>query len=394
MDSADSTPSAIVTDGLWRKSLSAVRSLGKAGYRVTVLGESVFTTAFWSRYCARRARAPEAARDAEGFGRALLEELGRAGGRPVLLPMEDATLEWVSAHRDAVAARADLLVPPPEALRAAQDKGLTLRLARELGIACPETREPVGEDDFAKLAAELEPGTWVAKPRTGRGSAGVAYGDPRGPERWREHWRKHGPLLVQERIPPAGRALGVSVLIDSGGGCAAAFAHERLQQYPNSGGPSTDRVSRHEPALVAESLRLLNRLGWRGVAMVEWKTHPEDGRPRLMEINPRFWGSLELAVRAGIDFPALYARAARGERLPPAADYPDGVRCRWMVPGEILRYLTQPGARREGLGAFLRGLPAAAEEWDPTDLRGALATAACTAALALSPRYWAYLRRG
>lgn len=46
--------------------------------------------------------------------------------------------------------------------------------------------------------------------------------------------------------------------------------------------------------------------------MVEWKVDLRDGRPKLMEINPRFWGSLELAVRSGVNFPSLYADADRG----------------------------------------------------------------------------------
>ena len=126
--------------------------------------------------------------------------------------------------------------------------------------------------------------------------------------------------------------------------------------------------------------------------MVEWKVDPHDGRPRLLEINPRFWGSLELASRAGIDFPLLYGLAASGKRLPEASRYRVGARCRWIVPGEILRYLSD--RRREPLREFLRGLPRLAEEWDSRDRRGAIATVICLFLQALRPRYWKYLRRG
>jgi predicted ATP-grasp superfamily ATP-dependent carboligase len=180
----------------------------------------------------------------------------------------------------------------------------------------------------------------------------------------------------------------VSVLIDGQGDCVAWFVHERLREYPLSGGPSTDRRSVHDARLVELSLALLRRLGWRGIAMVEWKMG------QLLEINPRFWGSLELAIRAGVDFPVLYARAASGDALGPPPSYPDGVRCRWVMPGEILRYLGEPRTRRERLRDFVRDLPGQAEEWDRRDVRGTLASVVCTGALALNPRYWAYVLRG
>jgi predicted ATP-grasp superfamily ATP-dependent carboligase len=382
-----------VTDGLWRKSLSAIRSLGSAGFDVAVMGDSLFTTGFWSGYTTDRMRAPTAAQDAQGFGLRLERCLARHPGA-VLLPMEDATLRWVSEHREELAPKARFLIASRESLAIAWDKGLTLQLAQRLGLPCPRTYEFAGAPEFAAQALKMEPGSFVTKPRTASGSAGITYGERRGASEWEAHWRQHGPMLIQERVPPQGQGRGVSVLMGQDGECVAAFAHERLQQYPNSGGPSTDRRGIHAPQLVEQSLQLLKRLEWRGIAMVEWKIDPRDGQAKLMEINPRFWGSLELAVRSGVNFPLLYARAALGERSTPVLDYKAGVRCRWMIPGEILRYLTQPKGAREGLISFLRGLPKSAEEWDPRDLMGTLSTLVCTAAAALNPRYWKYVRRG
>lgn len=390
-------PTAIVTDGLWRKSLSAVRSLGKAGFSVTVFGGSAVTTALWSRYCARRVIAPLAAGDPEGFGRALLAELGELharGERPVLLPMEDPTLAWVSRNREALSRSCALLIPSEPALATAADKAATAAAAASLGLPVPRSWSPQSPAECARLAKDLIEGGFVAKPRTGSGSAGVVYGLRLSDADWEERWRGFGPYTIQDRIPAAGRGLGLSALFDASSRCVAWFAHERLRQYPVTGGPSTDRRAIHDVRIAAGSLKLLQHLGWRGIAMVEWKDDPRDGVPKLMEINPRFWGSLELAVRAGIDFPTLYARAALGEALGPPPSYPDGVRCRWMVPGEVLRYLSEGRSQREGLLEYLRGLPGSAEEWDRSDLRGTLATVACTAALALNPRYWKYVRRG
>ncbi len=341
-------------------------------------------------------RAPTAANDPKGFGEGL-ERLLLRHPRAVLLPMEDASLRWVSDHREKLGGEgngAKFLIPSRESLATAWDKALTLQTAQKLGLPCPRTWEPVDAREFAERARTLQPGTYVVKPRSGSGSAGVAYGDSRSKADWEMHWRKHGASIIQERVPPQGRGQGVSLLMDANGECVASFAHERLQQYPNSGGPSTDRHGIWAPELVEQSVALLKRLSWRGIAMVEWKVDPRDGVPKLMEINPRFWGSLELAVRSGVDFPLLYARAALGEKVEPVTRYPAGLRCRWMMPGEILRYGTQARGEREGLWKFLRGLPKASEEWDWRDLMGTLSTFVCTAAHAINPKYWKYVLRG
>src|SRR6185312_9651469 len=75
--------------------------------------------------------------------------------------------------------------------------------------------------------------------------------------------------------------------------------HERIHALPVTGGASTYRRSIEPPeALLRATDTLLSHLRWHGVAMVEFKVAP-DGDFRLMEINPRLWGSLPLAVAAG-----------------------------------------------------------------------------------------------
>lgn len=86
---------------------------------------------------------------------------------------------------------------------------------------------------------------------------------------------------------------------------------------------------RADPELVAASERLLEAFEWRGVAMVEYRVSDAENVPYLMEVNGRFWGSLQLAVDAGVDFPALLVAAALGDDPDPVSSYRVGVRSRW-----------------------------------------------------------------
>ena len=64
--------------------------------------------------------------------------------------------------------------------------------------------------------------------------------------------------------------------------------------------------------------------------MVEYKIDETTGTPFLMEINGRFWGSLQLAVDAGVDFPRLLVEAATGSSPKPVTNFRTGIRSRWL----------------------------------------------------------------
>ncbi len=386
---------AIVTDGMWRKSLSAIRALGKAGYEVHVLGENYLTVGFWSRFTDKRVVLRDANDDPVSFGRLLMAYLSSLprNRKPVLLPTEEATLEYVVRHRKAIEPFADFLVPSAESLEICLDKAKTVMLARKLGIPYPVTEVAGSPEQLLASLLRFGNNDVVVKPTRGVGSAGVHYGPCFDAQSAAEYFGKYGPCLVQERIPSEGAVLGVSVLIDRERNCVGGFCHRRLRQYPNSGGPSTDRIGIVDNDLLDLSLRLLWELDWVGVAMVEWKIDPRDNRPKLMEVNPRFWGSLELAVRSGVNFPVLYADTARESESKGPESYRTDVRCRWLIPGDILRWLTDRPPHREQLNIFLKGLPAQAEEWDPEDFRGTFASCICQGLAVFRPKYWKFLRR-
>lgn len=396
--SAQEKPVAIVTDGMWRKSLSAIRSLGKSGFCVHVFGDTWLTVGFWSRYAHRRIIAPDAKDDIAGFGDALLQHLQELRAatpdapKPVLMPMEDDSLRYVVANCEMLSAFADLIVPSPAAFANCIDKAATMALAARLRIPHPRTE---GADSADSLIAAIRhmPGEFIVKPAQGSGSRGVRYNPIFTAIEAESYLRAFGPALVQERVPSDGAAIGVSVLLGRDGACLAHFSHKRLREFPNSGGPSTDRIGIADHGLLKTSLQLLEELQWQGVAMVEWKINPRTDTPMLMEVNPRFWGSLELAVRSGVDFPVLYARAAAGRAKagpPPVL----GRRCRWLIPGDLLRWLTADKAQRESFRKFCTGLPHAAEEWDSRDLPGFVACIVCQGlAVLLVPKYRKMLRR-
>jgi predicted ATP-grasp superfamily ATP-dependent carboligase len=112
--------------------------------------------------------------------------------------------------------------------------------------------------------------------------------------------------------------------------------HKRLREYPVTGGASTLRVSTWNKRLAEYSIKLLREMNWQGVAMVEFKLNEKNGSANLIEVNGRFWGSLPLAVNAGVDFPYLLYKVMVEKDTFAVKGYKLGLTERWLIPGDLL----------------------------------------------------------
>ena len=137
------------------------------------------------------------------------------------------------------------------------------------------------------------------------------------------------PFLIQKRVE--GPGVGIFLLMQNGD-VLARFAHKRIREKPPSGGVSVlcESIDLPEGAY-RDAVRILKRFDWTGVAMVEFKIDREENVARLMEVNARFWGSLELAIISGVDFPHLLFRMAMGEKIDLIQGYKVGVKSRWEL---------------------------------------------------------------
>jgi predicted ATP-grasp superfamily ATP-dependent carboligase len=336
----------LITDGHWRKTLAAVRGLGREGVACH-LGECTrLNTAAFSRYCRRRLVYPSPRFRPGAFVQWLLDHL-KNHPCATLLAMEDNTIELVARHREEIARHTFLPVVPHERLMTAQHKDRVLDLARRMGIPTPKTWVVSHAGNLPELAPHL-PYPVVVKPRRASGAQGIVYVDrPEAlPAAWERVNRRYPRPLIQEKIPSPGAGYGASFLMDGGARVKAAFVHRRLREYPVSGGASTLRESVRHDEILEMGAALLKSMNWFGVAMVEFKLDPRDNTPKLLEINPRFWGSLALAIASGVNFPHLVYKMATGQRFSPVTRYRTGIRCRWLLPGDLLHYVANPRRHR------------------------------------------------
>lgn len=332
----------LVLEGRSRKAVAVVRSLGRAGYEVHVTSRVPFAPARGSRWCRRFFRHPDPGADPATFLAFVLDRVQREP-YDVVLPMESDGLAVLSPHRGELPSATAFPFAPDAVLTRAADKHQVMELAQSLGISAPRSRWPASPAGAVDAAGEIGFPV-ILKPREGQGSHGVRLvHSPRDLEAaYAATLERFGPTLVQEYIPPGGGEFGVSMFIGRDQRLLARFSHRRVRSYPVAGGPSTLRESVSCPEAEAAAERLLRALDWSGVAMVEFRRDPRDGSFRLIEVNHRFWGSIQLAIVSGVDFPALLCADALGEPVTPVLDYRLGVQCRWLFPGDVMHFLSNP----------------------------------------------------
>lgn len=333
------SPRVLVTDGGERASLAAVRSLGRAGYEVGVTARTARCLAGASRHAGRTWGTPDPLTEPSAYVEAL-RGIVREAAIDLLLPMTEVSLLAVLPRREELAG-VRIPFPPYDRFRAITDKARVVAEASEVGIAAPRQKILEGPDLACRRTLEALNFPLVLKPARSVGETchvqkkvGVVHvHTPEGlPPALEQLPPQAYPLLVQERIDGIGA--GVFLLVRDGH-VVASFAHRRIREKPPSGGVSVCRESvAADPALVESSRALLERFGWEGVAMVEYKIQDGSGEPYIMEVNPRFWGSLQLAVDAGVDFPRLLVDAALGKNVEPVTTYELAVRSRWWW-GEV-----------------------------------------------------------
>lgn len=321
----------LVADGEQRSALAAVRSLGRAGYSVYVSSAAVDPVSAASRYAADHAATADPLHEPARF----VEDIIRLVDRwkiNVLLPVSEAALLALLPERNRI--RALIPIGSAEQFNRICDKKLVLSTAAELGIGVPEQVVLNDRVAFAMLSPDDLEFPMVVKPsrsvHQGEAKAIVTHALD-GTDLRRvigELPDSSFPVLLQRRIE--GPGVGVFLLLWDDV-VLASFCHRRLREKPPSGGVSVYRESiPPDAALIERSRALLDRLGWQGVAMVEYKIDHSTGMPYLMEINGRFWGSLQLAIDAGVDFPMLLVEAALGRPRDPVTEYRPFVRSRWL----------------------------------------------------------------
>lgn len=339
-----SAPPCIVLGLETQIGLGIVRELGRAGVRVIGIAQEAHAIGLTSRYLTRALVVTEP-RSAKLIN--MIQALGEELGDCCLIAVSEANLVWLAANRSRLG-RVRPITPSMAAMEIVLDKQRTLCVARALGMRTPKSSEPTSLDDVLHLAASARFPVvlkWKDPARVAHSLDAAALHAIKAEYIYSAAelvavGRRYAPIgkwpLVQTYCP--GYGLGQFFYMHQGE-CLRRFQHRRIAEWPPEGGFSSvcDAVPLGEhTGLQAQSIALLQAIGWEGVAMVEYRFDPVTGKAVLMEINGRYWGSYPLAVACGAGFAVIAYCLHSHLPLPTLPPMRQDVRCR-MVATELKR---------------------------------------------------------
>lgn len=342
----------LVLDAKLRQSLVTVRSLGQRGMRVGAsevenLAGSV--PAFSSRWCQQAFIAPSYEQSPAPYVDYLEHLLDNTGAR-VIIPSADGTLAVLRQYREEIEKRVRIAMAKEPALAIAVNKDQTLEIARQLDIGVPlgvhvdtvnDVPAALREVGLPAVVKPVESWLW-GEQESERLICQLVTTADEAKQAVEALTRLGGSVLFQQFL--SGRREAVNLLY-ANGEFYARFAQWAKRTQPPLGGTSVFRQSIAIPSDIGEqSERLVRTIDLEGYSEIEFRRDAA-GKPYLMEINPRLSASIEVAVRAGVDFPYLIYQWASGERIERVTGYRTGGWMRYLE-GDLLttiQSLTQRG---------------------------------------------------
>ncbi len=346
----------LVTDAETRIAIWIMRSLAKRQINVTCASDNPRAASFFSRYCGGKVIYPSYEENTHRFITAL-QAIVKGKRFDTLIPSTDPTLLAISENREQLSRYVSLPFPSHESVLKALDKSLTIKTAIENNVPIPRTYFVKNAQDLLsvsrviKYPATVKPRLSHAR-RNGRIIARRSTYVSNGSQLVGAYRMIHKDFpypLVQEYV--YGQNYSVAVLFNHGK-LVAACCIKVSRGIPVTGGTSVLRESVHlDPMMLQHSARLLKALDWHGIAEVEFKLDSQDLKPKLMEINARFWASLNVAIESGIDFPYMLYRLTVDGKVKPAFNYRIGVKGRWLM-GDLQYLMTILAGRQR-----IKGVP-------------------------------------
>ncbi len=332
----------LVTNAQQRKALSIVRSLGKEEIPSICCDVTGCNPTRFSKYSNKFYKHKEA-RSPEELINCYIDIISKENCE-ILIPVDDDSMEAVVNHSDELSKLCKFIVPDKDSFYTALYKHKAVELVNSIGVDCPLTVRPDNPEslwrDVSFMGFPL-----VIKPVKSSGARGIRIVHEKDDfmDTYMQVSKKYSFPLVQKYVRFKEK-YDVCLMYDNKSRLKASFVQREIRHYPKEVGPSTVQESVCRKDLIDIALKIMEKIPWRGVVELEFLIDDKD-RPVFMEINPRFWASLETAVLSGVNFPMLYYNIAKYGDCEVVSDYKKGIKTRWMWPGDLLYFLTSSNFR-------------------------------------------------
>ena len=324
-------PTAIVLN-LFYTGLGIARSLGERGIPVIGLTAQRGIYGNFTRY-ARVLTSPDSRENPEALLAFLLHLARELASRAVIFPTRDDDLVFLDRCRAALEPHFSIVAPDHAALETCLSKWDTHQAAVRAGIPAPKSwlietseslEQAMREARFPCVLKPLSSHHWRQGANWQIVGARKAIGVRSAAELEAQYdsiARADRRAILEEMVPGADDCLVIAACyIDRRSRWAAAFNTQKLVQIPEGFGTGCIVQSVNRPELFPPTARLLETIGFQGIAEVEYKWDAVAGEFKLIEINPRPWDQHRLGKACGVDLIYLAYCDHAGLGIPPAPD--------------------------------------------------------------------------
>ncbi|MDD5246640.1 MAG: ATP-grasp domain-containing protein [Candidatus Omnitrophica bacterium] len=321
-------------------SLCIIESLARQGMEVCAASHKRVCVGFFSRFVSRRFLYPSWALGEEAFLARIIEIISRQRFEAVFVAGEQPSF-ILCKHKKEIERYSKIPTPDFATYMKCRDKSVTMKLAAASGVPVPRSYFPE-ETGIDQISRQVEYPV-VIKPNSSNGARGIEYPSSAGEllQAYQRVSSIYGPCHVQEYIPHSGMQYKAEVLLDGSLKVKAWCLYNKPRYYPPTGGSSTVNCTVERQDILDYAVRILKQIGWVGLGDCDFILDPRDNIPKLMEINPRITRSIKICMLAGVDFPFLLYKLARGEELPDTLIYKKDIYLRYLF-SDIFWFFKSP----------------------------------------------------
>jgi len=335
----------LVTDSTYKNSLGIVRSLGLKGLKPFVLSYKKYSLTSFSRFCKKEIVVPKY--EDKNFKRVFFNSLLKHKISLIILVGSNSFKKIVPLKERLEKLGINIITVNYKTINIAFSKKKTYDLAQKLSIPIPKTIYPKKIDTLKIIKKKIDyPCVIKGLFEVGGNIVDYAYNEDELEEKYYKICKKHNLFkssnlpMIQEYIKGYGCAF---FAVYNKGNCGLTFQHKRLREMPVTGGASVCAESFNNLLVEKYGKLILDNLNWHGVAMVEFKMNDSE-IPILMEINPKFWGSLDLALEAGVNFPFALVDIQLGNIVNYKNNFKLPLRYHWPFHGDLLHAFDKPSS--------------------------------------------------
>lgn len=316
----------LILDGQTVQALPFASYLKKSGYRVELFCSSK-SYGYYSRYPDKKILCPDVIKDPNIFFTFFINYL-KDNSIDAIVPMNDDSATFVSKNKTEIKEYTELLIPDYDIYIEAFDKNRLMRVCRDNGFSHPRTSDLSTET--LVTAADHIGFPAILKPNITSGARGmkVISSLKELESVYPEVHSQYGDCHLQKFIDQRGRQYKVQIFTDLKG-TNISTAMEKIRFYPLKGGSSCCSCTIKHDQIVELCFNVLKKIGWVGFADFDLIEDPDDGKIKIMEINPRVPACIRASFVSGIDFATIIVDFSLGKKL----------KSYTYSPGNYLRYL-------------------------------------------------------